>query len=450
MAIWIDDEMIFTHNRISDIFYGDSDQLDPHFAAFKRIRLLFDFEDEPYVTDNLELAAKFSIKFESLIINTNHFDDLKELYKDKDSNLMIGYLEINYRFEHKRLTDDIEFINKINPEILKIDKNIWTVENIKALTLLNWANVEINFGIMINEDIYLWFENTPIRLYDFNSDQMFIFEWQSIKIFIEINEYYDEYDDEKNGIEEVKLLKTNTGNFLFIPMDTIHQIEYLGFREISRADDINKQFTDLSVQNQLKENGLIIPMGYSNRIFIKLEDKNLDYLNQYKDIYKIFKEKQIEPTIRSLGRLLEINESFPDNFTRINFEYCNRDRLIIDEYSISEIMDDLDWSNLKFNEIYQLSSLSPDEFQFWWMILRSRRTRFNITSIDLKLSLFSECLTVLSLCLNCSELKSVYLRYEEEDIEYVDEVIKHANRQFRQEFGFIQELKIWKKLRIIV
>ena len=323
MAIWIDDEMIFTHNRISDIFYGDSDQLDPHFAAFKRIRLLFDFEDEPYVTDNLEMAAKFSIKFESLIINKNHFDDLKELYKDKDSNLMIGYLEINYRFEHKRLTDDIEFINKINPEILKIDKNIWTVENIKALTLLNWANVEINFGIMINEDIYLWFENTPIRLYDFNSDQMFIFEWQSIKIFIEINEYYDEYDDEKNGIEEVKLLKTNTGNFLFIPMDTIHQIEYLGFKEISRADDINKQFADLSVQNQLKENGLIIPMEYSNRIFIKLKDKNLDYLNQCKNIYKIFKEKQIKLTIKSLGRLLEINELFPDYFTLINFKYYN-------------------------------------------------------------------------------------------------------------------------------
>ena len=161
-------------------------------------------------------------------------------------------------------------------------------------------------------------------------------------------------------------------------------------------------------------------MGYSNRIFIKLYDGQLDYLIQYKDIYKAFKEKQIELTINSLGRLLEINELIPDDFTRINFKYSDRHSAKIEEYSISEIMDDLDWSNLKFNEIFQSSTVLSDEFQFWWMILRSRKTRFNITSINLKLSLLSECLNALSLCLNCPELKSLNLRYEEDDIECVD------------------------------
>ena len=274
---------------------------------------------------------------------------------------------------------------------------------------------------------------------------MFIFEWQSIKLLIEKDE--DEF--KKNGVEEVKLLETNTGNFLFIPLDTIHQIEYLGFREISRADDRNKQFAYLGVQHQLKENGLIIQMEYSNRIFIQLYDGKLDYLNKYKDIYKIFKEKQIELKINKLDRLLKINELFPDDFTRINFEYYDHGKLKIEEYSISEIMDNLDWSNLKFNEIYQSSTLSPDGFQFWWMILRSRRTRFNITSIYLKLSLLSECLTVLSLCLNCPELKSVNLRYEEEDIEYKDEVIENAQRQLGQKFGFNQKLYIWKGMKIM-
>ena len=79
---------------------------------------------------------------------------------------------------------------------------------------------------------------------------MFIFEWESIKIFIEKE---DEDEFEINGIEEVKLLETNTGNFLFIPLNTIHQIEFLGFREILRADDRNKQFADLGAQHQLKE-----------------------------------------------------------------------------------------------------------------------------------------------------------------------------------------------------
>ena len=416
--------------------------MDSHFAAFKRIDNICYGLNVDDIAENLELADKFWIQIDSLFIEQIHFDGLRKLCKDKDPNLMIEDLTIDYDFENNWLAEDIEFINKLSPKMLTIYGKMWTVENIKALTLLNCANVYLKNYCLINEDFYLWFANTPIQLFDSNSDQMFIFEWESIRIFIEKSVYEDEF--EKNGIEEVKLLETNTGNFLFIPLNTIHQIEYSGFREISRADDINKQFADLCVQHQFKENGFIIPMGYSNRIFIKLEDKNLDYLNQYKNIHKIFKEKQIVLKINSLGRLLEISKLLPDDFTGINFEYYNQDKIIINEYSISEIMDDLDWSNLKFNEIFQSNKLSPDEFQFWSMMLRSRKTRFNITSINLKLSLFSECLTVLSLCLNCPELKSVNLRYEDKDIEHVDEVIENAQRQFRQEFGFIQELKIWE------
>ena len=280
MAISIEDEM-FIHSRISDYFDGDSDQLNPRFAAFKRIDWIFDEDSKkPYVTDNLELADKFWIKIDYLSINKNHFDDLRKLYKDKDPNLMIEGLEINYSIKNNWFAEDIEFINKLSPKWLKIYGYIRTVENIKALTLLNWANVYLeNYGI-INEDIYFWFINTPIQLFDSDSDQMFIFEWQSIKILIKKDEHEDEF--EKNGIEEVKLLKTNTTNFLFIPLNTIHKIEYLGFREILKIDDINKQFADLRLQHQSKEDGLIIPMGYSNRIFIQLYDGKLDYLNKYK------------------------------------------------------------------------------------------------------------------------------------------------------------------------
>ena len=416
--------------------------MDSHFAAFKRIIDISHCGYEAYIAENLELADKFWIQIDSLVIEQIHFNGLRKLYKDKDPNLMIECLYLDYDFESKGLIEDFEFINKISPKILTIKWNIWTIGNIRSVALLNWANVYLENNVAINEDIYFWFVNTPIQHFDSDSDQMLIFEWQSIKIFIEKSVYV--YDDEINGIEEVKLLKTNTGSFLFIPLDTIHRIEFLEFKEILKTDDINKQFADLRLQHQFKEDGLIIPMGYSNRIFIKLEDNELDYLNQYKDIYKIFKEKQIEIKIGSLDTLLEINELIPDDFTRINFKYSDRHSVKIEEYSISEIMDDLDWSNLKFNEIFQSSTVLSDEFQFWWMMLSSRRTRFNVTSIDLKLSLLSECLTVLSLCLNCPELKSVKLKYEEEDIEYVDEVIENAQTQFRQEFGFIQELKIWE------
>ena len=444
MAISIYELLGFTKSRISDFFDGDSDQFDPCFAAFKRINDLLDNGNKlNKIIYNLELADKLLFKIDYLTINKNHFDDLRELYKDKDPNLMIENLEFDYYFEHKRAIEDIEFINQISPKIITIDGDIWTVESIKALTLLNWANINLNFGISIKINIYLWFVNTPIQLFDSQSEQMLTFEWESIKILIEKDDF-EKDEDEKNGIEEVKLFKTKTGNFLFIPLATIYHISCSGFREILREDDINEQFVDLGVHLQFKVNGLIIPMGYSNRIFIMLDDYRLDYLNIYKDINKIFKEKHIELKIGNLYRLLEIKKLLPEDFSNIKFKYIDRCSTKIAEYSVSKIMDDPDWINLKFIKIYQSSMLLPDEFQFWWKMLRSRRTRFSLTTINLKLNLFSEWLTVLSLCSDCPELKSVCLGYFEKDIENVYEANENVEREFRQKFGYIQKLYICK------
>ena len=271
---------------------------------------------------------------------------MREFYKDEHVNLTIQNLELWDRREDFCSDEDIEFINQISPKMVEINANKWTVESIKALTLIkNWANIDLSFHYRINERSYLWFKNTPIQLFDSKSNQMFNFESESINLY-----FIEKLEKEKKVIEEVKLLKTNSGNFLFIPLDIIGNLSYSRFREILNVDDINKQFSDLRVQHQFKENGLIIPMGYSNRIFIYLYDKILNYLNQYKYIYKIFNEKQIELTIKSLERLLEIKQLLPDDFSRINFRYINiYDPIDIGEYSVSEIMDDPDWINLKFN-----------------------------------------------------------------------------------------------------
>ena len=100
--------------------------------------------------------------------------------------------------------------------------------------------------------------------------------------------------------------------------------------------------------------------------------------------------------------------------------------------------------DLKFKEICTTYILSPDEFQFWWNMLRSRRTRFNITAFDLEFRFLSECLTVLSLCSDCPQLEYVDLEYSEADTENEDEVIKQAKGEFIQKFGFIQKLNIHK------
>ena len=163
-----------------------------------------------------------------------------------------------------------------------------------------------------------------------------------------------------------------------------------------------------------------------------------------KDINQLFTRKHIELTIKKLGSLLEISKLLPDDFSRINFQFQSYYSTDMSEYSISEIMDNSDWINLKFIQICQLNKLSPDEFQFWWMILRSGKTRFNLTLISLRFSLLSECLTVLSLWSDCPELQHVKLHYFEADAENEDEAVEQAKREFIQKFGFIQNLIIRK------
>ena len=163
-----------------------------------------------------------------------------------------------------------------------------------------------------------------------------------------------------------------------------------------------------------------------------------------KEINQLFKVKHIKLRIKNWDRLLEINKLFPDDFYQINFEYHNNCSTDMSEYSISEIMDNSDWINLKFIQIYKSTNLSSNEFQFWWKVLSSKRTRFNLTRIYLKFSLLSECLTVLSLCSGCPELQYVELHYFESDAENEDEAVEQAKREFIQKFGFIQNLIIRK------
>ena len=156
------------------------------------------------------------------------------------------------------------------------------------------------------------------------------------------------------------------------------------------------------------------------------------------------KEKHIEQTIGNLGWLLQINELYPDDFSFININYYYEHSTDIGEYSISEIMNNPSWINLKFTKISNPFILSPDEFQFWWKMLHFGKTRFNLTTIDLKFSLLSECLTALSLCSDCPELESVYFIYSEADVENQYEIIEQAKREFSQKFGIIWNLTIWK------
>ena len=342
---------------------------------------------------------------------------------------MLECLEITYANKGILSNKDIKFINKLSPKILRTDGIILTVQNINAIALLNYTNIDVELGYQSYTNSYLWFINTPVQLFDTNSSQRLIIEWQSIKFFIK-----------KNLIKNVKLFKSNNANFLFIPLDIIYRILYSGFKKVFNVDNINKQFVDLGDKHQFNTDGFIVPMRYSDRVFVNLADYGLNFLNQIKDIRKIFNEKHIELTIAYLWNLLQINRLLTDNLSCINFRYIDNDSTEMSEYLRWKITDNPNWINLKFWEISISCMLSPDEFQFWWKMLHSVKTRFNLNSIELKLKFLSECLTVLSLCSDCPELECIELKYWEADTENENEAVEQAEREFRHKFGFIPEL----------
>ena len=434
MAFAINEKDDFKDELIPHFIDWNRDQMDPCFAAFKRIDQIKSYYYHYYLIINLQLIGKTFIRLGSLEIIKKAFNEMKEFYKNKEVNFILESLNFCYLHEGYISDEKTKFVNKINLKMLTIYFDIWTIQIMKSLFLLNCINIDANFSVDNNTLSYIWFINTPIQLFNSKSDKMLTFEWESIKFFIA-----------KNKFDKIKLIKGLTENYLFIPLDTIGRILYSGFWKILDADKNIMHFAGLDVEHQINTNGFILPMWYPNKTFIELSDSNLNYLNKYKDINKIFKDKHIELTIKTLGRLLEINKLLPDEFSLINFRYYDYRSTEIEPYSISEIMNSPDWINLKFIEIFKSYMLSPDEFQFWWRILRSRRTRFNLTTIFLKFKLLSECLTVLSLCSDCSELKSVELGYLEADVQDEHETVKHGKRKFTSKFGFIQKLVIWKE-----
>ena len=151
MAVTIKDRNSFMYKLIPGFSDGDRYQLDPCFAAFKRIRQIRSMgNSHDDLTANLKLIGKASVWIDLLCISEYQFRKMSEFYKDKESNFMIETLQIYYSKQNNISNEDIEFINKISPKILIICGDIWTVENIKTLSLLNCT------------EICVWFEDEYI------------------------------------------------------------------------------------------------------------------------------------------------------------------------------------------------------------------------------------------------------------------------------------------------
>ena len=148
MAVAIYDITGFKFKLIPYSSDGDRYQLDPCFAAFKRIRQIRAMgNSHDDLAANLKLIGKASVRIDLLHISEYELRKMSEFFRDKESNFMIETLKIYYSKQNNISDEDIEFINKISPKILEIKIDLWTVENIKTLGLLNCT------------EIYVWFNN---------------------------------------------------------------------------------------------------------------------------------------------------------------------------------------------------------------------------------------------------------------------------------------------------
>ena len=205
--------------------------------------------DEPFVFIDL------------LNITYNNIVTLNERFKDKHVNFMVDSLQLAMNTHTNLLNEDIEVINKLNPKSIDIFKISWTIENIKALSLLSCTNfnVYLNYFVCLSKLLFL---NTPTQVFDLSTDQRVCFEWESIIFSIDLYKF-----------ELVKLLKTDTTNYLFIPLNTIGMLTCSGFKSISNDNDFNKQFVDIDIEQLAKTEGFIVPLKYFDQTFFKF-DKN--------------------------------------------------------------------------------------------------------------------------------------------------------------------------------
>ena len=360
-----------------------------------------------------------------------------KFYKDKEVNFKLQTLTISCWREFYVEDQVVEFINKIDPNSLKFENMEFTSISIEAFAKLNCPN--INTRNCLFSDSNLLFLNTPIQWFDNFTKWKWTFHWKTIEIYIDLTK-----------MAKIELFETDAGTFLLIPTLIVKDIIIQGKRKIQCEQDIAEQFADLHNTLRFWSHGLIIPIEYSQRIFIKLDDCELHCLDQIEYIYQKFKVKLILLNIKKFDKLLNINKLLPDDITDIRCTFWNErkesteETKKIEKISIKKIMDNPDLFNLMFIKIFKLSTLPFYEFSFWWKMLSSTRTRLNLKSIRLEFNLLSECLTVLSLCSNCPEIECINLQYLEADIKNENETIKYAKREFRQKFEMIEELNISK------
>ena len=189
---------------------------------------------------------------------------------------------------------------------------------------------------------------------------------------------------------------------------------------------------------------LFIPFKANDSVSLNFTNPRL-----FKDIIESFWLKNNILKSRNIDCCIcSVNQLFEPHYTKIIYSILNDDEELIPSYLLKRRINRFSLDNYAFCSINISHVLSLDEFKLVSSIVSSRRTRFMLESISLNLSKLTQCISILNLLANWTELKNISLEYEKSDLEaeYEQGAIDYAFREFKKTFGFIQNFNLTKRL----
>ena len=281
------------------------------------------------------------------------------------------------------------------------------------------------------------FSNVLIQILNKDKSKKLSFICESARFYI--------FEDK---LKDMILLESNDSNLkdsscLFLSYESIANIALTRFKTVLNLSEFDEQLKDFNILSLEDWEGFVIPLKHlSQADFYCSNNSMFECLNTNKKVAnEIINLWHVSWEIESLNVLANFMHLFPTNYNRIEYSLREFSKDLSELMPSSELMSDLDLNKFSFSSIKIDDELSSEELNLIWKLISSRRTRFSITYISIKLSKISEWLSVLALCTDCIELQTISLKYFVKDVKYD---AKEVEIEFRKKFGVILKLEILK------
>ena len=426
-------------NDLKTLYFirGDVDRPNFIFAPFKLIhRVYLKTREVSALTKKLEIIDKAWLRINELVVSNRDIEMLYKSLGDRLTCLKVNKLTIANDYKEQISDKAVEVFNLINPCTSYFEDLKWSYATFKMLFSLNSENIEAEFSYYSSKSHMLKF--TEVNLAIFDSIQNHSMKLMRRSIIIKVAE---------EGFKEIRLLKANKYAFsdsdcLVIPLTSILKLMIFDY-EVDKISTKNDNQLDLINEDTDISQGLIIPV---NQLSLATFDSSF-WFNSWKEEFIVNellrKARKVNWIVNDLNEITKIENIFPDDFYRIKSSFYTNN--FINSENNQEIgLGDIQRRFYKSSFSSDFSNSFKVDFYIIWNLLISRRTIYNITGVKLNLDLLSECLTVLSLCEKCPELKSVSLTFRKWDKKDEKETIDSAIKEFRRNFGFIQFIEIYK------